>query len=180
MAKREPSKPEAVAPKKPAAKPRAKKPAAKKPKGRPSTFTQSKADEICARLSEGEPLRQICRDDNMPAWRTVYGWISADEAFAARIARGRELGEDAIAQDCLRIADDGRSDTYIDADGKERVDSEHIQRSKLRIETRLKLLAKWNPRKYGDKVDLNHGGQADNPLTVLMQQLAGKTFKPVE
>ena len=26
-----------------------------------------------------------------------------------------------------------------------------IQRSKLRVETRLKLLAKWSPEKYGDK-----------------------------
>ena len=35
-----------------------------------------------------------------------------------------------------------------------RVNAEHIQRSKLRIETRLKLLAKWNPKKYGDKLAL--------------------------
>jgi hypothetical protein len=35
---------------------------------------------------------------------------------------------------------------------------------KLRIETRLKLLAKWNPKKYGDKVQV--GGDAENPLKV--------------
>lgn len=34
-----------------------------------------------------------------------------------------------------------------------------IEHRKLRIETRLKLLAKWNPKKYGDKLDLNHGGE---------------------
>jgi hypothetical protein len=35
---------------------------------------------------------------------------------------------------------------------------------KLQIETRLKLLAKWNPKKYGDRVQL--AGDADSPLKV--------------
>ena len=29
-----------------------------------------------------------------------------------------------------------------------------IARARLRIDTRLKLVAKWNPKKYGDKLDL--------------------------
>lgn len=53
------------------------------------------------------------------------------------------------------------------------MNTEHVQRSKLRIETRLKLLAKWNPKKWGEKVDLNHGGQADNPIKTLVENLAG-------
>ena len=35
------------------------------------------------------------------------------------------------------------------------VDTDHIQRAKLRIDTRLKLLAKWNPKKWGDKLDVD-------------------------
>jgi len=35
---------------------------------------------------------------------------------------------------------------------------------KLQIETRLKLLAKWNPKKYGDRVTM--AGDAENPLQV--------------
>ena len=34
-------------------------------------------------------------------------------------------------------------------------DREVTSRSKLRVETRLKLLAKWNPKKYGEKVALD-------------------------
>ena len=33
---------------------------------------------------------------------------------------------------------------------------------KLQIETRLKLLAKWNPKKYGDRVTM--AGDAENPM----------------
>ena len=131
---------------------------------RPSTYDPKKAKKIIEQLSDGVPLRVICRQEGMPAWRTVYDWIAKDAELAAHIACARELGYDAIAEECLDIADDGTND-WIDkknADGTtyEALNGEHIQRSKLRIETRLKLLAKWNPKKYGERLDLgNAGGQ---------------------
>lgn len=133
--------------------------------GRPSTFSQEVADEICERLSQGEPLRQICRDERMPAWQTVYGWKAAHEDFSKRIASAREAGFDAIAEECLEIADETAFDTVCGESG-DRANSEWISRSKLRVETRLKLLAKWDPKRYGDKVDLNHGGQDGNPVNM--------------
>jgi len=119
--------------------------------GRPSTFTQEIADEICRRLAQGEPLAQICRDDNMPAVRTVSDWKKASEAFSADFACAREEGFDQIAADCLDIADETSNDTLCTEHG-DRPNTEWISRSKLRIETRLKLLAKWDPKRYGDKV----------------------------
>lgn len=124
---------------------------------RQSEYTQEIADAICERLSEGEPLRQICRDDDMPAWRTVYDWKDVHADFAARIAHAREAGHDAIAADCLEIADETGRDTIYGENG-ERADTEWISRSKLRIETRLKLLAKWDPKRYGEKVTQEHTG----------------------
>ncbi|MFN3352936.1 MAG: hypothetical protein ACK4Z5_04945 [Brevundimonas sp.] len=126
--------------------------------GRPSTFTQEIADEICERLSKGEPLAHICRDENMPAVRTVSDWKKAHQSFSADFARARDEGFDAIAADCLEIADESSKDTVYGKDGDERPDTEWISRSKLRIETRLKLLAKWDPKRYGEKLDLNHSG----------------------
>lgn len=124
---------------------------------RASTFTQEIADEICERLSEGEPLRQICRDERMPAWRTVYAWKTGDADFNARIAGAREAGYDAIAHECLEIADETGFDTLSTEHG-DRANSEWISRSKLRVETRLKLLAKWDPKRYGDKVQTELSG----------------------
>jgi hypothetical protein len=130
--------------------------------GRPSLYTAEVVEAICERLSEGEPLAQICRDEGMPAARTVRDWIAERPDVAAAIARAREDGEDRIAADCLAIADDGRRD-YVTLGGdddspKVAVDHDHIQRSKLRIETRLKLLAKWNPKKWGDRQAVEHSG----------------------
>lgn len=143
-----------------------------------STYDVVISENICDLIAEGIPLRQICRMAGMPAWRTVYNWRAAHPDFEARIARAREAGFDAIAEETLAIADDTTQDT-ITGDNGDRANTEWISRSKLRIETRLKLLAKWDPKRYGDKIDVNHGGQKENPLTLLMQQIAGKTLKPV-
>ncbi len=175
VSKRSPSK---VKPAKPTKKVAASAPPEpKRPRGRPSSYTPELANEIVLRISKGEPLRQICRDEHMPHWTVVYDWQAADKDFSLRIAHARELGEEAIAQECLEIADNATNDWMETSspDGGEgyRLNGEHIQRSKLRIETRLKLLAKWNPRKWGEKVDLNHGVQPENPLATMLQRIAG-------
>lgn len=146
-------------------------------RGRPSTYARDVADEIAERLSKGEPLEQICRDEHMPAVRTVSDWKKANEAFSADIARARDEGYDAIAAECLEIADQTAFDT-INTENGERANTEWIQRSKLRIETRLKLLAKWDPRRYGDKIDLNHGVQPEGPLAELLRQVQGTPIRP--
>jgi predicted secreted protein len=119
-------------------------------------------EAICERIGNGEPLRVICRDAGMPAWRTVYDWIEAHPEFAARIARARARGFDAIAEECLDIADHTANDTKVvhTEDGsREMANTEWISRSKLRVETRLKLLAKWDPKRYGEKLQTEHAGE---------------------
>ena len=172
-----------IASAKPAAKARVVKPKVvvpKKPHGRPSKFTEEIASEIVSRIATGEPLRQIARDDHMPHWTEIYDWMERDKQFSLRIAHARERGEEAIAQECMEIADNAKND-WMEKQGKDGADlyqlnGEHIQRSKLRIETRLKLLAKWNPRKWGEKLDMNHGVQPDNPLAKLLENLGGNVI----
>ncbi len=127
-------------------------------KGRPTKCTPAITDEICRRISEGVTLAEICRDEHMPDRSTVYDWINADEQLSQRFARAREIGFDAIADECLTIADNTSSDT-IKTERGGIPDTEWIQRSKLRVETRLKLLAKWSPKRYGDSLDLTSGGE---------------------
>jgi hypothetical protein len=142
--------------------------------GRPNTYTDAAAEEIVERLSNGEPLRQICRDEHMPPWRTVYGWIDADEQFSARIARAREIGEEAIFQDALRIADTPLmgEETEESENGLKIKRSDMLGHRKLQIDTRLKLLAKWNPRKYGEKLEV--GGAGGGPMMVIIKDWTGR------
>ena len=46
--------------------------------GRPSTYDPAVATKICEQLSEGISLREICRQDGMPPWQTVYSWMERD------------------------------------------------------------------------------------------------------
>lgn len=125
--------------------------------GRPSKYTPELVAEICERLSNGEPLAQICRGEHMPDPATVWRWKSEDNSIAQDIARARELGFDAIADETLSIADDGTND-WMERNGFDQLNGEHVQRSKLRVETRLKLLAKWCPKRYGDQLSIEHTG----------------------
>jgi hypothetical protein len=119
---------------------------------------------ICLRLAQGEPLAQICREDGMPCLVTVWNWQKADPSVSERIARAREAGFDQIAQDALDIADDGSRDYKPSEDGRELPDHDHIQRSKLRVETRLKLLAKWDPKRYGERIAQELTGKDGGPI----------------
>jgi hypothetical protein len=130
--------------------------------GRPSSFTQKIADEIAERLGNGEPLAQICRDEHMPGLTTVYDWQNRHEGFSERIARARDAGYDHIAVDALTILDEKpeRIVTMTGDDRSEsRIDSASVQWAKNRFEGRLKLLAKWDAKRYGDKLDLTSGGE---------------------
>lgn len=126
--------------------------------GRPSKFTPEIAQAICDRLAKGEPLLRICAEDGMPADRTVRDWLAINDQFSADYARAREVGMDAIALEALDIADDSTRDVIRNEDGSERVNAEHVSRSKLRVETRLKLLACWDPKRYGTQ-RVEHGGE---------------------
>ncbi len=141
----------------------------KRPVGRRSTFNAKDAAEIVARLSKGEPLTHICADDWLPCDDTVRNWADANPDFARDIARAREAGFDQIALDALRIAD-GKSSPEERAQAEEAFATTGAappladpQRDRLRVETRLKLLAKWDPKRYGDKL-AHVGGDDDAPI----------------
>lgn len=135
--------------------------------GRRSTYNESIAHQICERIAEGEPLRAICREDGMPSWRTVYEWTEANAEFAARIARARICGREAIFEDTLLIADEPKEGIRSElSDGKEKITREDmLGHRKLQIETRLKLLAKWDPKKYGERLHSEITGADGEKLT---------------
>jgi len=114
--------------------------------GRPSSYTPEIAEAIFERLAKGEPLARICDDDGMPSFTTVWRWERDDEDFCKLSARAREIGTHYIADDCIQIAD-GAGEP---AD------------KRVRIDTRLRLIGKWNAKHYGEKT-AHVGGGADDP-----------------
>lgn len=148
---------------------------APKKTGRPSKHTPELAQEICHRISTGEPLLQICKDERMPERRTFYDWLARDDSLSAQFARAREEGCDAMAEEALQIANTpqmGRKKVFSsgsedDEDSVTVTEEDMLGHRKLQIETRLKLLACWNPKKYGTKVAV--GGDPGNPIQIEAQ-----------
>ena len=128
-----------------------------------SEHTQETRDIICDRLSGGESLTSICKDDGMPAKVTVFKWIRNDAEFANQYARAREAQAEHYLDEIIQISDDSVLDTDIDPEsGNERTNHDVIQRAKLRVDTRKWAMSKLAPKKYGDRI--THGGDPDAPI----------------
>ena len=119
---------------------------AKKKRGGQTIRTQELDEGILAWIADGQTLREFCRKRGNPCYAVVYQWLRADEAFATRFARAREVGLDAIADAALAMSDKPPPKVG----GK--VDQGYVSWVKNRVWTRLQLLAKWNPKKYGDRI----------------------------
>lgn len=160
------------------------KPRVKKPVGRPTGYTQDLADQICEGLASGMSMRTVCKEETFPCMQTVFRWLRTYPEFCEQYTRAKAEAADALVEEMMDISDDGTNDwmEVHDKDGEcigYKVNGEHVQRSRLRVETRKWIAAKLKPKKYGEKVDVNHGVDPENPLATLMGQLAGKTLKPV-
>ncbi len=132
--------------------------------GRPSDFTNDIGDEICTLLISGRSLRSICREDKFPSIGTVLRWVGVNKAFQEQYTCARLDQAETIFDEILDIADNGDND-YMERHGDSegyQVNGDAIQRSKLRIDTRKWMLGKMKPKKYGEKVELEHSGTVTN------------------
>lgn len=100
--------------------------------------------DICEQIANGKSLREICEPEHMPAPSTVVGWMLEDKALAEQYAHARERQADFYADEIIEIADKAKN--------------EDAQVARLRVDARKWKASKLAPKRYGDKLDLNHGG----------------------
>lgn len=124
--------------------------------GAPTIFNDDILEELITKLAKGVPMTVICDDERMPSPRTVQEWVKKDPAIAAAIADAREIGFDAIAAEALSIADNVKEDPAS---------------RRVRADIRLRLLAKWDPKRYGDQLAIDHtsGGERLPESTVAIK-----------
>ncbi len=136
---------------------------------------------ICERIANGESLRSICDDEDMPNKSTVFRWLRSDAEFSDQYARAREAQADALFDEMLDISNTPviGEKTKTDKDGKVEVSTgDMIEHRRLQIETRKWMAGKLKPKKYGDKLDLNVSGNletvSEDQLNARISQLLGK------
>ena len=131
------------------------------PGGRPTDYSLKLADAICERLSCGESMRSVCRDDAMPAISTVFRWFREKPGFREQYDVAKEESADALADDIIDIADNEVSEALV-IDDKPILDSKGdpiliktavgVAHAKLRVDARKWAASKLKPKKYGDKL----------------------------
>lgn len=127
----------------------------------PEQSAQIKAT-ICERISNGESLRSICADADMPAKATVLLWLNEDEAFSSQYVRAREEQADHYADEIIAIADT----------------EEDPAKARVRVEARKWVASKLKPKKYGDRIQTDVSGSVT--LEGLFAEVAAKGKRLVE
>jgi hypothetical protein len=142
--------------------------------GRPSSYTEAKAAEICRRMVEGQSLRTICKAPGMPTFVTVFNWRRGHPEFLEQYAREREDQADALAEEMLDVA---RSALRAKS-------SEEAQGYRLLVDTLKWRASKMKPRSYGDKLTLeaevNVRQMTDEQLNARLPYLLGHRPGPVQ
>ena len=135
-------------------------------------YTAALGERICALLRDGLTLNQVCKLEGMPREASVREWAAnPDHPITSNYARSREIGYQKMADELIEISDDATNDwierTRDDGSTVEVVNHEHIQRSRLRVDTRKWLLSKALPKMYGDKVAVT--GAEGGPVQIVVQ-----------
>jgi hypothetical protein len=132
--------------------------------GRHSVYSEELADQICDQLMDGKSLVKICAQDGMPHRSTVIRWMADDPDFATRCARARDAQADLMDDKILDVADASTSETAA-AD-------------RVKIAAYQWRASKLAPKKYGDKLDLNHSGSigtmSEEQVNARLAELLGK------
>lgn len=112
-------------------------------------FSQALFDRICDRIADGESLRGICEDADMPSTAAVRKWLAQDDggALVAQYTRAREMQADHEFDEIKAIAD-------LASPGD-------VQVARLRVDARKWRAGKMRPKVYGDKIAI--GGADDLP-----------------
>lgn len=129
--------------------------------GRPTNFNQAIAERIChltATHTVGYRRLEKMYDD-LPAEQVVREWrLAHATTFGVQYAQAKFLQAELLAEECLDIADDSRNDWMESLSDEEkgngwRLNGDHINRSRLRIDTRKWHASKLLPKKYGEFKD---------------------------
>lgn len=133
---------------------------------------------ICERMAKGRSLRSVLKDNGMPCRQSFHNWVDERKERIDQYIRAREDRADTIFEDIFDIADSQEGDTITLEDGKEVTNHDAIQRARLRIDSRKWILSKMQPKKYGDKIDIDHTSKGESlNITVSSSKLKDKLEK---
>ena len=148
------------------------------PNGRPSDYTDELAKEICHALAtSSHGLNYLTKHKkDWPAITTLNRWIAENRnGFRDMYIKAKQDQADYMVEEMLEISDDSSKDTItrIGKDGQEYevCNSEYVNRSRLRVETRKWIASKLLPKVYGERQDKTVGAEEKSLLQNIIDKL---------
>ena len=137
-------------------------------------YTQAIADEICKRLMDGQSLRSILRDGHLPDKSTVFNWLLHNKQFIDQYTHAREVQAETFVDEMTDIADDGSNDYMEKITQSGEIthvpDHEHINRSRIRIDTRKWIAERMKPKKYFKPDTSDFDDDSFTPVKISFEQ----------
>jgi len=160
-------------------------------RGQPTKYNKALGDELCIRLMNAESLNSVCRDDDMPEKATVCLWlndaIGPDPSpgmteFFDQYTRARQIQSEMMSDDVVDIIDNQAADTVmvdgvpvmIDKKLVTAVTSASVGHAKARVETRMKLMEKLWPKRFGPSTLLKHSDADGKSMPTMVMNFGGK------
>ena len=139
--------------------------------GRPAVaYSVELAAEICTQIASGLSLQKVCQQPGMPSVHTIFMWLSdaTKSEFSSNYTRARDMRSDKIFEETLDISDRADDDLLqvekLDKDGKPTgkvvLGGNHVvvQRHRLMVDTRKWFLSRMDPKRFGDRQQVDHTG----------------------
>ncbi len=149
----------------------------------PITWTPEKKQDAIAdileHVSSGKSLRSLIDNssrDVIPTFSTWSQWLSEDSELAKQYARAMEIRADILAEEIIEIADKQDKDV-IEVDGIEYVQHNIVQRSRLQVDARKWAASKMNPKKYGDKIEVDSNNKHSFDTSNLSEEEKERLFE---
>ena len=125
---------------------------------------------VCEEIATSDKgISRICKafretDSDFPSAPTILRWATEDPSLMEQYTRAKEEQADVLVDQIIEISDDRSGDIAFREDGTQYTDTEHIQRARLRVDSRKWIASKLRPKKYGDKILSEVTGADGSPL----------------
>jgi Bacteriophage Sf6, terminase small subunit-like len=118
-------------------------------------------DELLVRVAEGESVFTVCQDDHMPARSSLYKWMREDTQFLQEYEAALRQRADKYVEMIAELSAHMQQRAAMGASNEE------VTALKAHINSLQWIAARLDPKKYGDKQQLD----IDQKITMDEKQL---------
>ena len=131
-----------------------------------------KAQAVIDQIADtGKSLRSVCTENDVKP-STFLRWVAEDKGLAEQYARAMQVRADTHFSEIVEISDTQQIGTVETSKewGVETKTADMVEHRRLRIDARKWVIARMNPRKYGEKLEL--AGDKDSPVSIVVKRYA--------